>query len=645
MKIQNSINEKRTEKKEIKVKNEIKSPKWVYLVMILIPFIFIFLLELVLRVSNYGNEYQQFVVLSNYYPDKYFLNPDIPRKYFYNVKSVPSVIPDGFDIIKKENAFRVFVLGESSTAGWPYVPNASFSRHLKRKLELFYPENTIEVINCGMSAINTYTIRDLVPEIIKQKPDLILIYTGHNEYYGALGVGSTESLGKSRWLTNTYLWARDFKTVQLLQNIISGIYGWFSNNSDGLQEDKKNETLMSRMIGESLIELNSDTYNAGISQFEGNFDDILSAFSEAKIPVLAGNLISNVKDLKPFVSQKTENFPAAEEVFNEAKELLKQGNLKKAKELFIYAKDLDALRFRAPKQINDLIKELSKKYNYNFANIDSAFNAHSPNGIVGYNLTVDHLHPNIEGYRLIADEFYKSMVKHNLLPDGKKKSISLNSADSILIANFPFTRLDSTIANMKLIQLTGQYPFTPKGTPNYLIRNYVYKDIVDTISVDVINKDITWESAHAKLSNYYLNKGEYAKCIEEMQAVIAERPYYDIPYKNIIVKMVETNQLEDGLKFLKKLHSIKPDYFSYKWLGQVYLKLNNSKDAIKYLLQASTYKEVDYQTWYNLSGSYYLEGKTDSAFIYIQKSLNAKPGNKLAINFYNQLRAQLQNKK
>jgi tetratricopeptide (TPR) repeat protein len=496
-----------------------------------------------------------------------------------------------------------------------------------------------------MSAINTYTIRDLVPDIIKQKPDLILIYTGHNEYYGALGVGSTESMGKFRFLTNTYLWARNFKTVQLLQNIISGMYNWFGSNTDNIPDDQKNETLMSRMIGESLITLNSDTYNSGISQFEGNFDDILAAFNDAGIPVLAGNLISNVKDLKPFVSEKSENLPAAKDIFNQAEIELQNGNIVKAKELFIYAKDLDALRFRAPKQINKLIKELVEKYNYNLVNVDSAFDANSADGIVGYNLTVDHLHPNIEGYRLIADEFFKSMLKFNYLPDGKKNQISIKTADSILIANFPFTRLDSTIANMKLIQLTGQYPFTQKGTPNYLIRNYVYRDIVDTISVDVVNNDITWESAHAKLSDYYLKKGEYEKCIKEMQTVIAERSYYDIPYKNIIVKMVEKNQLNEGLKFLKKLHQVKPDYFSYKWLGQVYLKLNNSKEAIKYLLPASTYKEVDYQTWYNLSGSYYLEGKIDSAFIYIQKSLYANPQNKMAINFYNQLRAQLNNKK
>lgn len=620
-------------------KNTKKPPKWFYLILILIPVVFVILLEVFLRIVNYGKEIEQFVAVSYYHPDKIYLNPDLPSKYFFNIKATPSVLPDGFDKVKKDNAFRVFVLGESSAAGWPYVPNASFSRQLKRKLELYYPGNTIEVINCGISAINTYTIRDFVPGIIKQNPDLILIYTGHNEYYGALGVGSTVNLGNSRFLINTYIWAKDFRTFQLIQSSISWIYGLFSEIGNNGDDKEKNETLMSRMIGESLITLNSDSYNSGISQFEGNFDDILSWFKEANIPVIIGNLTCNLKDLKPFVSVKTDKLPAADDIYNKAQKYYNDGDIEKAKELFLYAKELDALRFRAPQQINNIIKDLSQKYNFEMVDIDSVFKSLSPNGIVGYNLTVDHLHPNIDGYRLIADQFYKRMEQINFLPKGRKNKINTATADSILIANFPFTRLDSTIATMQLIQLTGQYPFVPKGTPNYKMLDYKIKDFVDSVSVDVINKDIRWESAHAKLSNYYFEKGDYEKCISEMEAVIAERPYFDIPYKDLITKMVEGNKLDQAMKFLIKLHQIKPDYFSYKWLGQVYLKMNNSVTALKYLKEAVNFKDADYQTWYNLGGAYFLNKQNDEAIKALQKSINLNPQNKLAINFYNQLSA------
>jgi tetratricopeptide (TPR) repeat protein len=636
-------------KKNISVKGQAKTnqiaeknkttPKWFYLILILIPFVFIISLEVFLRAINYGLDFEQFVAVSEYHPDKYYPNPDLPYKYFYNIKSAPSVLPDGFDIIKKGNAFRVFVLGGSSAAGWPYVPNASFSRQLKRKLELYYPENTIEVINCGISAINSYTLRDFVPGILKQKPDLILIYAGHNEYYGALGAGSSVSIGNSRFLVNTYLWLRDFKTVQLIQNTLSWIYGLFTGGTTDEIDKQDGETLMSRMIGESLITLNSDIFNAGISQFEGNLDDILGWFKEAGIPVIIGNLTANLRDQKPLVSVKTDKLPAADEIFNSAQKTLAEGNIEKAKELFSYAKELDALRFRAPQKINNIIKKLAVKYGDSFINIDSVFKSHSPNGIVGNNLTVDHLHPNINGYWMMGNEYFKMMEKKNLLPKRNRVNLAEAKADSTLIANFPFTRLDSTIAQMSIIILTGQYPFVPKGTPNYRMNNYKEKDIVDSVSVRVINKEIKWESAHAFLSDYYYKKGEYARCFQEIEAVIAERPYYDIPYKDIISKLVDSGFLDDAKVFLLKLHKMKPDYFSYKWLGQILLKQNNSKEALGYLIEAVKFKEADSQTYYNLAGAYYLNGDINSAIAAAEKSVSLNPHNKIAISFYNQLKS------
>lgn len=615
------------------------TPKWFYLVLVLIPIVFIVLLEVLLRTINYGLDFKQFAAVSEYHSDKFYPNPDLPYKYFYNIKSAPSVLPDGFDIVKKENAFRVFVLGGSSAAGWPYVPNASFSRQLKRKLELYYPNNTIEVINCGISAINSYTLRDFVPGILKQKPDLILIYAGHNEYYGALGAGSSVSFGNSRFLVNTYLWLRDFRTVQFVQNTLSSVYGLFTDTATDENDKQDGETLMSRMIGESLITLNSDIFNAGISQFEGNLDDILSWFKEAGIPVIIGNLTCNLKDQKPLVSVKTDDLPAADEIYNEAQKKLTEGNLEKAKELFLYAKELDALRFRAPQKINDVIKNLADKYNDSFVNIDSVFKSHSPNGIVGYNLTVDHLHPNIDGYRLIGNEYFKMMQNKNLLPNGTNANLSESKADSILVADFPFTKLDSTLAQMSIIILTGQYPFVPKGTPNYKMINYTEKDIVDSVAARVMNKEIKWESAHAFLSDYYYKKGEYAKCFREIEVVIAERPYFDIPYKDIISKLVDSGFLDEAKVFLTKLHKMKPDYFSYKWLGQILLKQNHNKEALSYLAEAVKFKEADSQTYYNLAGAYYLTGDINSAVSAAQKSVSLNPQNKIALSFYNQLKS------
>ena len=194
-----------------------KSPFYFYLVLILIPIFFFVLLEIGLRVFGYGYNTEQWISVTE---DKLMLNPDVAKKYFFATKASPNSIQDVFDKVKKENAFRVFVLGGSSAAGYPYMPLGSFSRYLQKRLELIYPESKIEVVNLSMTAINSYTIRDFMPGVIEQNPDLILIYAGHNEYYGALGAGSLESLGSNRTVVNSILYLNNFRTVQLIRNFI-----------------------------------------------------------------------------------------------------------------------------------------------------------------------------------------------------------------------------------------------------------------------------------------------------------------------------------------------------------------------------------------------------------------------------------------
>lgn len=618
-----------------------KPPKWFYLILFLIPVLFFVMLEVGLRVFNYGYDFTVFKVISDYHPDKLFLNPEIPYKYFYGTRSVPSALPDGFDKEKKPNAFRVFVLGGSSTAGWPYVPNASFPRQLKRKLELLYPDNNIEVINLGISAINSYTIRDFVPALLEQKPDLVLIYAGHNEYYGALGVGSTVSIGSSRTLVNLYLWLYDFKTTQLLRDAISWVYGLFNKTEKATEAS--NETLMSQMIGNSLITYDSDEYWAGIKQYEGNLRDIVEMIRDKNVPLILGKLTCNLRDQKPFVSVKTEKFPSAEDVFNLANQELNKGNIDEAKKLFLLAKEYDALRFRAPQKINDVISEIGNQFNVPVVDIDSVFRKNSPNELVGYNLTVDHLHPNIDGYRLIAETFYEKMKKMNLLPQGKRADLTEQKADSILKANFPFTALDSTLANFSIIVLTGQYPFVPKGTPNYKMLNYKMQSIVDTIAAEIFNKQVLWESGHSKLAEYYLAQNNIEGFLREMNAIIAERPFYDVPYRAVIVYLIDRGYVEKAIEYLEKLHSIKSDFFTNKWLGASYLNLNDHKKALPFLQQAVKYSEADYQVWYNLAGAYYLNGNVDLALSSIERSLQMNPKNPLAINFYNQIKGLKQN--
>ncbi len=612
-----------------------KYPIWFYIVPLLIPIIFFILLEISLTIGGYGKDFSTFITISEDYKDKWFINPDLPFKYFSNISSPPSVSPDAFDKIKKENAIRIFVLGGSSAAGWPFNSNASFPREIKRRLQILFPENEIEVINMGVSAINSYSIKDILPDVIDKDPDLVLIYAGHNEFYGALGVGSSESLGNFSFIINSIISLREYRTVQLIRDFLSYFAGLFADEQKLAQGE--NETLMSRMVGEALIPYQSDLFNLGIKQFQSNFDDILSKLKEKEIPVLIGTLTSNLK-IKPFVSVETNNQRKADDVFNEAESFYKNGNYNIAREFYIKAKDLDALRFRAPEILNETIVNLAKKYQYDVVKIDSLFFAESPSGITGFNIMVDHLHPTNKGYRIIGKEYFNSIINNNLLVDEKIDLSRLAMIESLSDSIYPFTALDSTIADLRIRLLVGAYPFVPKGTPNYLVQNFKRKNIVDSIAANVISRKFTWKQGHLELADYYFKKNMMTNFKKELDAITADRPYDEEVLGFTAERLINKKLYNDAIPYIEKLYDLRKDLLSAKWLGTIALEAKNYDTSIKYLEIASQLDSTDAQILYNLSGAYYNKGYNFKTLQTLEKCLRIKPDYPQAQQFYKALK-------
>jgi tetratricopeptide (TPR) repeat protein len=597
--------------------NKQRTPSWFYILLVSIPVIFFVLLEVGLRTFNYGRDERVWVDVSE---DVQILNPDVSYRYFFNTKNIPFSVESFIDKEKKGNSFRVFVLGASSGAGYPYHSSASMSKFIRKKLEILYPELTIEVPNISMSAINSYTIRDLVPEIIKKDPDLILIYLGHNEYYGALGVGSLESLGSSRFIVNTTLWLNKFKTIELLRNIINVASGLFSS-SKGVTDG----TLMAQMAQDKFINFNSEIFKAGISQFEGNLRDILSSFKDEGIPVITGTLVSNLKDQKPFVSINDGKYPPADEIYLKAKQELKNGNNNAVESLFVYAKELDALRFRAPNEINESIVNLCDEFGYPVVKVDSLFNSVSPGNIVGENLLTDHLHPNVEGYQLMGNLYFNAMKKYDFLPKDIEPSMDESLADSLVLAYYNFTALDSTIADFRIKILKNDWPYIKpemKKLRNQILHAY---DFIDSTAIKVIDGRITREKARLDIANFYLKRGNFNDYSTEMHALTEEFPFIYKHYSNAAQELIKAKKYSLAYSFLQKGFNKKPDAFTSKWLGIINLSQNYVDDAIFYLQKSLAYNNRDSQTLYNITGAYAEQKKFDKALDAINRCLQLNP--------------------
>ena len=89
--------------------------------------------------------------------------------------------PQSFNAVKGPDTFRIFCLGGSTVQGRPYAVETSFTTWLKLNLEAARPQTDFEVINCGGISYASYRLVPIMSEVLKYKPDLFIIYTGHNE--------------------------------------------------------------------------------------------------------------------------------------------------------------------------------------------------------------------------------------------------------------------------------------------------------------------------------------------------------------------------------------------------------------------------------------------------------------------------------
>ena len=614
----------------MKIEKKKQTPKWFFAVLILIPVIFFIVLELSLRLFSYGKDLPQWVDANR---GKYLINPDVAFRYFNQVKNIPTTIEDVFDQQKKKDAFRVFVMGGSSAAGFPYMPMGSFSRYIRKRLELNYPNTPIEVVNVSLSAVNTYTVLDLLPEVLEQKPDLILIYAGHNEYYGALGVGSMESLGTSRSFVKLVLYMNKYKTVQLIRNSITGLLSLFISKNT---EDPSG-TLMSNMAQDQYITLGSDKYNLGLEQFEANLKEVLGLIKKSNVPVIVGKLVSNLKDQKPFVSVPTEKYPTANQVFEEAKNKLSAGYIREADSLFILAKDLDGLRFRAPEKINSIIENLCKEYNVKCALVDSMFNAASPDGIVGNNLMTDHLHPNIKGYQLMGRAFYEAMEQKGFLPKNQKPRFTSADIDSLTRINFMFTDLDSTIGNNRILLLMNDWPFIEKS--QIKPKNLLFKptNFLDSIALDMMNNKISWANAHVNAATAYFNKKNINGFLKHMDILLYQYPIVVEYYDEVALNLLKLQLYDKALKYLSARYKIEPSDYSAKWIGNIALYKGDLDVAILYLNRSQQLNSRDAQVLYNLAGAYSKKKEYQLALNSINACLSLNPNYPQADNLKQQL--------
>jgi len=629
-------------------------------VTLIVPLAILILLELGLRLFRYGPDLSLFTQMEAGGKAYLVMNPGVGKRYFPGTEFSPATSLDAFEREKPPGTFRIFCLGGSTTVGYPYWFNAAFSTFLRYRLHALFPDRSIEVINLGLTATNSFTVLDIARDLSEAGPDLLIDYDGHNEFYGALGVASRESPSGARWLTDLSLKLLRFRTYRLLRDVYLKIAGALSPR----QPADERGTLMERLARGENIPTGSRLYNEALGTFRENLRATAELCAGRGIPLILGTQVSNVRRLRPFISKPRPGLTAEERrdfdaSFGAGSASIARGDVRGAVPFFrraialdslradvqfalagcldsagekdaarnAYARgrDLDQLRFRASSDFNDAIRAMGDGGRVAVVDMEALFAGASPDSMVGNELIFEHLHPTARGYFLMAKGYARAMEQMGLLaPPGTWRGRDTTS-DERLWEERPVSRLDELIAARKVAILTSGWPFR-EGTP--VVPAVSAADTLAQIAEMVTRSRWNWQEAHEAALRYYRGRSDWGSVEEEYRVVISQTPLDIQPRLSLAHFYMERGRLDEMRPVLVSTLSVQPTKLAYRSLGDLALEAGQTAEAITYYRLLATFaqeRDEGLENGYLLGLAYAQGGALDSARVVMKRLLLEKP--------------------
>ncbi len=344
---------------------------------------------------------------------------------------------------KPKGVVRVLFAGASTVEGFPLPRNLTSSQFLQRMLQHLMPDREVEVINLGLTAVASFPVRKVAEQAMgATEPDLLLLYGGHNEFFGASGMASLQSMGRSPWAMETVYRFRQSALVQVTRDV-------FMAPPASLRESRKH--LLEVMAAADSVPPDDPLHEAARHSLVENFRHIIERARTQDVPVVISTLVSNERSLVPLASFEGDLALALREdwrrrlaeasrladtepqrsveaysrlvaeaprhaaaVYGLARALETVGETAAA-EHFRRARDLDALPWRANRDKNNALRELAAAAGVALADSEAVFSK-AAGGATSWAQFYDHVHPSLYGQALLARALLDAIMEHRLLP-------------------------------------------------------------------------------------------------------------------------------------------------------------------------------------------------------------------------------------
>jgi tetratricopeptide (TPR) repeat protein len=542
-------------------------------------------------------------------------NRELGRRWFLRERVPPAPMLEPFAAQKPPRGLRIFVLGESATAGFPYPRNGTFSRVLRDMLRDVLPDDSVEVVNLGIAATNSYALLDVARDVAAQNPDAVVIYAGHNEYYGALGAASSESaVGNAPLVKRTYLWMLRSRLVLAMRNVLG---------RRPTRPEAEGATLMEALGRGKEIPLGSPTYQRGIEQFEGNLTRVVRVFRERNVPVFVGSLASNIRDQRPFAAPGNRGPARAEGAFLDARRALAAEDLSHARTLYERARDLDVVRFRAPQAFNDVIRRVTAKLEAVYVPVAESAAREAIAGAPGAEAFLEHVHFTRDGNAMVGRVFFDALRDAHFL--GRAARMERLRSPRAYRDGMELTPLDERIVTHTVRTLTLRWPFVPLDRQRDYRASYRPSGLLDSLSFTV-SRGAPWESAKLGMAKAYEGRSQYDSAAAEYRGLVRDAPLFEEPWRLLGSALIAGGHREDAERSLEQAIRIRPTVEAANALAGLALDRRDLPRGIALLQQSLSLQPNQPDALHRLSMAYALAGDIGRARMTAAQLRQLSPG-------------------
>jgi hypothetical protein len=442
--------------------------------MSLLPLV---VLEIGLRIFGYGYDTPLIVpVGGDAAPGTYRLNPQVDRAYFGPL-DLPGPEPRPFALPKPPGLYRILAIGGSTVAGFPYPFELALPRQLEVVLQQQSPDRPFEVLNAGITAINTHSEVDLVRQGIACEPDLIIVHSGHNEFYGPGGEASTASGVAPR----LYPLLQTLRRQRLFQLVSSCV-----------RRPPKTH-LLEALPADIAIPVDGPVFARTLESYRAHLREMAALATRARIPILLTTVPCNLRDQSPmhslFRNGLTEQqqrelaerqkaaahhssyrefgaaltaLRAARELdptcamlaYREAQCLEMLGQPRAAAEAYVLAADLDSCRFRAPSAFHAAVQRVASAGpdTVLFCDVASQLREQSQLPVPGEDFFLEHVHYNLEGTWRVASILGQFIHQELLRAEWRPERVPNPEQRDELLGVTPLDRLAADTFALMVVQ-------------------------------------------------------------------------------------------------------------------------------------------------------------------------------------------------